>query len=305
MAKVKSGGLGRGLSSLFDDIDFHPEAVSIKQPEALKNGPKEDTEPGLEGDRIVYIGLDRIKPNANQPRKQFREEALQDLANSIQEHGVIQPILLRPTKKGYEIVAGERRYRAARRAGLKVIPAIVRELDERQNMLYALIENMQREDLNSIEEAKGLLEMLEAYGLTQEEVAKSVGKSRPYVTNALRLLKLPEPVQLLVEEGRLTAGHARTIAGIEGESRQMDAAEKVVKNGWSVRDLERFAEREPHKKKRKPARDTQIKRVEETLSGTLGTRVRLSGTAEKGKIQLEYYSREELDRLLELLSSLS
>ncbi len=157
MAKVRPGGLGRGLSSLFDDIDFHPEAVSVKQPESLENKETDGAERIVENDRIVYIGLDRIKPNANQPRKQFREEALQDLTNSIQEHGVIQPILLRPTKKGYEIVAGERRYRAARRAGLKVIPAIVRELDERQNMLYALIENMQREDLNSIEEATARL----------------------------------------------------------------------------------------------------------------------------------------------------
>lgn len=305
MVKVRPGGLGRGLSSLFDDIDFHPEAVSVKQPESLENKETDGAERIVENDRIVYIGLDRIKPNANQPRKQFREEALQDLTNSIQEHGVIQPILLRPTKKGYEIVAGERRYRAARRAGLKVIPAIVRELDERQNMLYALIENMQREDLNSIEEAKGLQEMLETYGLTQEEVAKSVGKSRPYVTNALRLLKLPEAVQFLVEEGRLSAGHARAIAGIEGEDHQIDAAEKAVKHGWSVREMERYAGHTPHKKKRKPARDSQIKRVEENLSGRLGTKVRLSGTSEKGKIQLEYYSREELDRLLELLSGIS
>ncbi|HPF18994.1 MAG: ParB/RepB/Spo0J family partition protein [Bacillota bacterium] len=305
MAKVKTGGLGRGLSSLFEDIDFHPEAVSVKQPEALENGEKKGGEVFSDNGRIVYVSLDQIKPNAGQPRTQFGDEPLQELTDSIQEHGVIQPILLRPTTNGYEIVAGERRYRAARRAGLKVIPAIVRELDERQNMLYALIENMQRENLNSIDEARGLSKMLETFGLTQEEVAKSVGKSRPYVTNALRLLKLPESVQMLVEAGRLSAGHARTIAGIDGSKRQIEAADKTVKNGWSVRELERFAERTPHKKKRKRVKDTQVKQMEETLSGALGTRVRLSGTAEKGKIQLEYYSREELDRLLDLLSGLS
>lgn len=305
MAKVKPGGLGRGLSSLFEDIDFHPEAVRIREPEAVQNQGPERAEPPADDQRVVYIGLDQIKPNARQPRKQFDEEALQDLTNSILEHGVIQPVLLRAAEKGYEIVAGERRYRAARRAGLKEIPAIVRDLDEQQNMLYALIENMQREDLNSIEEAQGLSEMMKSYGLTQEQVAKSLGKSRPYVANALRLLKLPGPVQTLVVEGKLSAGHARTIAGMEGAKRQLEAAEKAVQNGWSVRELERFAQRNPRAKPRKSAKDPQVRSVEETLSGALGTRVRLSGSPQKGRIQLEYYSREELDRLLELLSSLS
>jgi ParB family chromosome partitioning protein len=305
MAKVKTGGLGRGLSSLFEDIDFHPEAVRVSPSEDSGPQAADDARILPDGQRVVYIGLDRIKPNARQPRKQFEEDALQDLADSIRAHGVLQPVLLRPVEKGYEIVAGERRYRAARRAGLKEIPAIVRDLDDQQNMLYALIENMQREDLNSIEEAQGLSDMMKSFGLTQDQAAKSIGKSRPYVTNALRLLKLSRQVQELVAEGKLSAGHARAIAGIEGAKRQAEAADKAVRHGWSVRELERFARKEPGTKRARSPRDPQVRRVEETLSGALGTRVRLSGTTGKGKIQLEYFSREELDRLLELLSGLS
>src|SRR5665647_2794400 len=203
MAKIKPGGLGRGLNSLFEDIDFHPEAVSIKDSVFHEKQANNTASTTNDGESVVFIQLDEIKPNSKQPRKVFGEEALQDLTNSIQVHGVIQPILLRPSERGYEIVAGERRYRAARKAGLKAIPAIIRNLDEKQNTLYSLIENMQREDLNAIEEALGLKEMLETYNLTQDQVADSVGKSRPYVSNVIRLLKLPQEVQDLVMENKL------------------------------------------------------------------------------------------------------
>ena len=302
MAKVKPGGLGRGLGALFDDIDFHPEAVSVRKPEEPAGTAPSDTV-----GRIVHIRLDDIKPNAHQPRTQFDEQSLQELAESISEHGVIQPVLVRPAKNGYELVAGERRYRAARRAGLAEIPAIVRELDDRSNMLFALIENMQREDLNGMEEARGLQEMQEAYGLTQEQVAKTVGKSRPYVANALRLLKLPPAVQAMVEDGSLSAGHARTIAGFDGEKRQIEVAEQAVRYGWSVREIEKLARQKAGKKRKtKPRqRDEHARRMEEELSVSLGTRVRIAGTQDKGKIELDYYSRDELDRLLEVLTGLS
>jgi ParB family chromosome partitioning protein len=302
MAKVKPGGLGRGLGALFDDIDFHPEAVSVRKPEESAGTAPSDTV-----GRIVHIRLDDIKPNAHQPRTQFDEQSLQELAESISEHGVIQPVLVRPAKNGYELVAGERRYRAARRAGLAEIPAIVRELDDRSNMLFALIENMQREDLNGMEEARGLQEMQEAYGLTQEQVAKTVGKSRPYVANALRLLKLPPAVQAMVEDGSLSAGHARTIAGFDGERRQIEVAEQAVRYGWSVREIEKLARQKIGKKRKvKPRqRDEHARRMEEELSVSLGTRVRIAGTQDKGKIELDYYSRDELDRLLDVLTGLS
>lgn len=302
MAKVKPGGLGRGLNSLFEDIDFHPEAVSIRATEPGEQS-KTATSTTDHGENVVFIQLDEIKPNANQPRKIFDEEALQDLANSIQMHGVIQPVLLRPSERGYEIVAGERRYRAARRAGLKVIPAIIRSLDEKQNMLYALIENMQREDLNIMEEARGLREMLETYNLTQDQVAESVGKSRPYVSNALRLLKLPEEVQALVMENKLTAGHARAIAGMDSRTLQIEAAEKTVKNGWSVREVEKYTGKKSVKHKHVKKSNPDVKRMEESLSIALGTKVRLPGIQDRGKIEIEYYSSDELERLLDLLLS--
>lgn len=302
MAKIKTGGLGRGLNSLFEDLDFHPEAVSIK---AAETGEQSRTAVSTSenGENVVFIPLDEIKPNANQPRKIFEEEALQDLANSIREHGVIQPVLLRPSERGYEIVAGERRYRAARKVGLKVIPAIIRSLDEKQNMLYALIENMQREDLNIMEEARGLREMLETYDLTQDQVAQSVGKSRPYVSNALRLLKLPQEVQELVMENKLTAGHARAIAGMDSRTLQIEAAEKAVKNGWSVREVEKYTGKKSTRTKHVKKSSPDVKRMEESLSVALGTKVRLAGIQDRGKIEIEYYSPDELERLLDLLLS--
>ena len=228
MAK-KAGGLGRGLGSLFGDMEvdlsvLDPEAIRIDQASehksaTTKKGAKDSaTSPQAQDsarEAVVFVELDEIRPNSAQPRKVFDQEALADLAASIREHGIIQPVLLRPAKNGFELVAGERRWRAARLAGLKQIPAIIRELSYRQNMFYALIENMQREDLNSIEEAKGMQEMMSAFGLNQEETAQTIGKSRAYVANALRLLRLPQDVQDMVMDGRLSAGHARAIAGLQ------------------------------------------------------------------------------------------
>ena len=320
MAK-KPGGLGRGLGSLFGEMDvdlsvLDPAEISI-EPQAeskkpAKKSPKVKTKTEDAGkepaETVVFVSLDDIRPNSAQPRKVFDQEALQDLAASIREHGVIQPVLLRPAKTGFELVAGERRWRAARLAGLKQIPAIVRELTDRQNMFYALIENMQREDLNSIEEARGMEEMMSAFGLNQEETAKTIGKSRSYVTNALRLLRLPQDVQDMVMDGRLSAGHARAIAGLEGEALQLEAAVKCVENGWSVRQVESYTGEQKRPAKRRKSRllgknkDRDLAAVEQQVTEALGTKVRIRGTEKKGKLELEYYSRGELERLIEILS---
>ena len=320
MAK-KSGGLGRGLGSLFGEMDvdlsvLDPAEISI-EPQAESKKPakkspkvKTKTEDAAKepAETVVFVSLDDIRPNSAQPRKIFDQEALQDLAASIREHGVIQPVLLRPAKTGFELVAGERRWRAARLAGLKQIPAIVRELTDRQNMFYALIENMQREDLNSIEEARGMEEMMSAFGLNQEETAKTIGKSRSYVTNALRLLRLPQDVQDMVMDGRLSAGHARAIAGLEGEALQLEAAVKCVENGWSVRQVESYTGEQKKPAKRRKSRllgknkDRDLAAVEQQVTEALGTKVRIRGTEKKGKLELEYYSRGELERLIEILS---
>ena len=320
MAK-KPGGLGRGLGSLFGEMDvdlsvLDPAEISI-EPQAeskkpAKKSPKVKTKTEDAGkepaETVVFVSLDDIRPNSAQPRKVFDQEALQDLAASIREHGVIQPVLLRPAKTGFELVAGERRWRAARQAGLKQIPAIVRELTDRQNMFYALIENMQREDLNSIEEARGMEEMMSAFGLNQEETAKTIGKSRSYVTNALRLLRLPQDVQDMVMDGRLSAGHARAIAGLEGEALQLEAAVKCVENGWSVRQVESYTGEQKKPAKRRKSRllgknkDKDLAAVEQQVTEALGTKVRIRGTEKKGKLELEYYSRGELERLIEILS---
>lgn len=252
---------------------------------------------------VIYISLDDIKPNSKQPRHKFNEEALTELAGSIKDNGVIQPILVRSSKAGYELVAGERRWRAARKAGLKKIPAIVRELSDRQNALIALLENMQREDLNMIEEAQGIDSLMKDYGLSQEEAAKAVGKSRPYISNALRLLRLPEELRDMVENGELSAGHAKVIAGLSGEALQISLAKRAVKEGWSVRKLEVFAgTKKSGGSKKKQQRDAAFKDVEEKLSQKIGTKVRINGSENRGRIELEYYSRAELDRLIELLS---
>jgi len=296
MAAPKKKGLGRGLESLFSGVEINAED--------LKKEEEFDKEGG-----IIFIDINEMKPNTNQPRKSFNDEKIEELAKSIEMHGIIQPIMVRDSRNGYEIVAGERRWRAARRAGLKKVPCLIRELDEQQNMLIAIIENMQREDLNPIEEALALEEMIKTHGLTQEEVSRSIGKSRPYITNSLRLLKLPEKVRGYVLEGNLTNGHARAIAGMKDKEKQIEAADKAVSEGWSVREIERFTNGEPEEVKKRPKarpreKKREIKEIENQLKDILGTKVTVDYNIKKGKIEIEYYSREELERLYELLLTL-
>ncbi|MBO4861623.1 MAG: ParB/RepB/Spo0J family partition protein [Firmicutes bacterium] len=318
MADKKRGGLGRGLEYLFAESPL-TEPASVLEPvkspindEANKiNGEKRAATRASKGgepaETVVYIGLNDIKPNASQPRKNFDPEALQELADSIKEHGMIQPVLLRPAVKGYELVAGERRWRAARLAGLKSIPAIVRELTERQNAFYALIENMQREDLDPIEEGDGIIEIINNYGLTQEEAAKVIGKSRSYVTNALRIAKLPTDIRSMVSSRELSAGHARAIAGLATEALQLEAAVKAVKEGWSVRQIESYTgtkTRGRRKAGKGKTKSADVRAVEQALTEHLGAKVRINGTEKQGKLEIEYYSKDELDRLVELLGDL-
>ena len=303
-AKTKAKGLGKGLEALFGDAEVAPVE---KKPTAGKKQTKETTvESPSEESGVLYVSIDDIRPNAAQPRKNFDEEKLEELAASIERHGVIQPVVLRRLGKGYELVAGERRWRAARIAGLKEVPCIVKELSDEENMLLAIIENMQREDLNPIEEAEGLKKMIETYGLTQEQVSYSIGKSRPYITNSLRLLKLPGRVQDLTAEGKITTGHARALASVKSQQKQIDLAIRAAKEGLSVRQIENLAReaKEPTVRAKRKPKTADEKRVEEDLRKALGTKVSLSRKGKKGKIEIEFYSSEELERLIELLKSL-
>ncbi|WP_249287617.1 ParB/RepB/Spo0J family partition protein [Lentihominibacter faecis] len=335
MAAKKSRGLGRGLDALFGDMEVdilkndNEDTPKVEESGTAANKPSagsaakrtadssenaakagesggsvQNVDPAAGG--ILYIDINDIKPNTNQPRKVFDEEKLEDLAASIQEHGLIQPVVLRSVGAGYEIVAGERRWRAARKAGVRNIPCIVRELSDEENMLLAIIENMQREDLNPIEEAEGINQMIETYGLTQDQVSKSVGKSRPYITNCLRLLKLPEAIQSFVSEGQLSAGHARAIVSAGNKEKQIALAEKAVKEGLSVRQIEKLAkDSKTGKAKAKPReKNADVKRVENDLKEALGTKVTLNQKGKKGKIEIEYYSKDDLERLIELLKTL-
>ena len=297
----KKGGLGRGLDSLFASAQAAPAKAEKKKLENNVKEPEQKTEQG-----IIKISIDDIKPNAWQARKDFDEESLSELADSIKENGLLQPITVRKSKKGYEIVSGERRWRATRKAGLKEIDAIVKDYTDEQMSIYMLIENMQREDLNPLEEAEGIDRLMTEYGGTQEEIAKAVGKSRSHIANSLRLLKLPDEVKAYIAGGQLSAGPAKANAGLATKELQQEAAEKAVKEGWSVRKIESYT----GAKKARPARKAKakslpgFKEAEETMTQNLGTKVRINGSEKKGKLEIDYYSKEELDRIVELLSSL-
>ena len=284
MAK-KSHGLGRGLDALLPEAD-----------ESLSGGVQE-------------IAIGDIDPNPDQPRRVFQEESIAQLAQSIREQGVLQPILVTPEDGGrYRIVAGERRWRASRAAGLDAVPCLVRDLDVIQQMEIALVENLQREDLNPIEAARGIRSLMQQCGYTQEAVANRLSKSRPAVANLLRLLTLPEEVMALVEKGALSAGHARVLAGMEDDAAKLALARETVEKGYSVRQLEALAaSRKLEPKKPVPARralPAELSELESRVRETLGVRATLSGTAKKGKIVLQYYSQEELEHLSDLLSRL-
>lgn len=306
---------GNNLNSTKEDKTPREHAVQLEE-RNIKDSKGETSQTQVDSakieadeDRVLYIDINDIKPNKDQPRKAFNEEKLKDLANSIKENGVIQPLIIRKAQNGYELVAGERRWRAARIAEIKKVPCIIRNFDEKQNMIVAIIENMQRENLDPIEEALGLNEMIKRFEFTQEQVSNALGKSRAYIANSLRLLKLPEKIQNMIIEGRISAAHGRTIITIKDEKKQIEVCDKIIRNGLSVRAAERLTEKikddaRPERKKRKPSVNAEIAAVEDELRKIFGTKVNINGKASTGKIEIEYYSVDELNRLIDMFRSI-
>ena len=288
MAKAK--GLGKGLDALMGD------STTMQSQEAGS----------------VMLPISQVEPGLNQPRKRFDDEALADLAASIEEHGIIQPLTVRRLSTGYyQIVAGERRWRAAKLAGRDKVPVIIIEADDRKVMELGLIENLQREDLNPVEEAEGYLALLTDFGLTQEELAKRMGKSRPAIANALRLTALPPSVREMLVEGTITAGHGRAVLMVEGEQAQAAFAQKIVEEGWNVRQAEsaakRFTLEAPEEKAPKPVDQDRlyIESAQKDLSLRLGRKVTISNGRKKGRLELEYYDVDDLNDLLDQLGQLT
>ena len=293
MAKKLQRGLGRGLGALLgEDVIAAPS-----EPAATEAATAED---GADVVRMLPIGL--IDPNREQPRRSFDEAALNELAASIRAVGVLQPIIVSPSGERYTIIAGERRYRASRLAELSEIPAIVRDWDSQKRLEAALIENLQRDDLNPVEEAMGVRRLMDEAGLTQEKVAERLGKSRPAVANLLRLLNLPESVRQMLIDGRLSAGHARALVTVDPR-RQVQLANLTVQQGWSVRQLERICAQPVKEEVKKPRipRDAQIGELENMARELFGTRVRLEGTPESGRITLFYYNGDDLQRIWDVI----
>ena len=291
MSAVKRGGLGRGLDALLDPLVTEPEQKAGEQNQGIKQ-----------------VDIHLIDNNLQQPRKDFNEGALQDLASSIKVHGIVQPLIVVQKGERYLIVAGERRFRAARIAGLATVPVLVVDYDEARMHEVALIENIQREDLNPMEEASAIRFLMQQHDMTQEEVAQRLGKSRPAVANSLRLLQLPGQITDKIKMGILTAGHGRALAGLSSTKLQLQLAEECLRLGYSVRALESRIRNmqikaETPKSKGKPERDTAVVYAQNQLREKLGTKVVIDGTAEKGKITIAYYSKDELNGLFELLNN--
>lgn len=286
MSSSRAKGLGKGLGALLQNYEEVSEEIRAS---------------------VVELKINDISPNAKQPRHKFDQEKLEELASSIREHGIIQPIIVCRAEKGYRIVAGERRWRAARLAKLSVVPAIIRELTEVQVLQQALIENIQRQDLNPLEEAQALERLLKEHGMTQEKVASVVGRSRPAIANTMRLLNLPDSLQEMLMNEQISAGHARTLLAVENEDAQMKAAKQIVAKNLSVRETERFIRglSKPRRKAeiKEPAYLYSVQEVEKKLKSRLGTKVQLKDRQGKGTIQIEYYSNEDLDRLLDLIGA--
>ena len=277
-------GLGKGINALFNNIEVE------------------------QGEVVNEISLKELRPNPYQPRKVFSEEAIEELKQSILLHGILQPIIARKSIKGYEIVVGERRYRAAAAAGLKTVPVVVRQMTEQQMMELAILENLQREDLNPIEEAFAYQTLLERLNLTQDELAKRLGKSRPHITNHVRLLSLPEEIKNYISEGKISMGHGRALLALKNKEKLHAVVEKVMKEKLNVRQLEQYIHQlndnvpRETKTKEQQKKDVFIIQRETNLRERLGTTVTIKQTKKKGKIEIEFFSQEDLDRILDLIS---
>lgn len=282
----KRGGLGRGLNALVSEAEYETGGSAV-------SGSNVASE--------TKLPIEDIVPNPNQPRIHFNKTELRELSESIQEHGVLQPLLVRKHGNGYEIIAGERRYQASKLAGLEELPVIIKEVNDEEMLALALIENLQRSDLNPVEEAKGYRQLIDASGMTQEALSKAVSKSRSAITNSLRLLDLPEVVQQMIFEGKLTAGHARAILAVPYEDARIRLAEKVVAEGLSVRATENlaplFSAGETPKTSR-PATPQSFKKAARVLRQVFNTNVRVKSSRGKNKIEIEFKDEEELSRIL-------
>lgn len=289
---AKKQVLGRGLGALLGG-DLPDSAVPAQ------GGPP--------GEQVVSLPLTLIDPNRDQPRRSFDEEALKELARSIENVGVLQPVLVQQTGERYRLIAGERRFRAARLAGLTELPAIIRDFDEGRRLEVALIENLQRDDLNPLEEAMGIRGLMEQCGYTQEQAAARLGKSRPAIANLLRILTLHDKVQQMVQEGKLSAGHARALAALPDKEAQLRLANLCVAQGWSVRQMERICKQTlagtPSAPK-KVQRPQEFRELERMARSAFGTRASLEGSAERGRLILNYYSAEDLQRIWDVLEVL-
>lgn len=283
---VRKGGLGRGLESL----------IPVEGPQTGSSD-------------FAQIPIDSIKPNPSQPRRQFDETALEELAASIAAVGILQPLVVTPDEGEYVLIAGERRWRAAKRAGLTTVPAVIRGTTPSASLVEALVENLQREDLSPLEEAHAYRQLMEDFGMSQEEVADKVGKSRPAISNRIRLLQLPGPIQSLVDSGKLSAGHARALVGLEDARYALYLAERAIDEGWSVRQMEEAVR--TRKEMEAPAdsmpkvrevRPVQIIELERRLADHLGAKVKISFRNEKGKVEIRFGSVEELERIYRLMA---
>lgn len=281
---AKKTGLGKGLDALFTNNIVEDKEEEIR-----------------EGEKVLNLKVIEVEPNRNQPRKHFDEEALDELAESIKRYGLIQPIIVTKKDNYYEIIAGERRWRASKRAGLTEIPAIVRDDDERKNKEIALIENIQREDLNAIEKATGIKLLMDEYNLTQQQVAEMLGKSRSSIANTVRILNLDPRVLELAKEGKLTEGHCRALLAIEDSDKQYNMALRMLEKGTSVNELEKKVQAKKKQKKQDDKYDAIYRDIEDSFQSFFGTKVRLDAKKRSGKIIIQYSSNEDLERILELL----
>lgn len=289
MPKVKRG-LGKGLSALIPQ-NYEESFVKEKKEEKF----------------VKMINIDDIKPNKNQPRKYFNKEKIKALEESISVHGIVQPIIVRKVSEGFEIVAGERRWRAAKNANLKEIPCMIKELDEEKTVQLSLIENLQREDLNDIEEALAYKRLVDEYHMTQDKISRLVGKSRSHIANTLRLLNLNSQVKDLIIEGTISGGHGRALLRIDDEKLQKEIALKIIDENLTVRETEKLVsgllDKKEKKEKRKINKDSNIIFLEETLKEVLGTKVNIVVGKKKGKIEIEYYNDDDLERIIGLLKN--
>lgn len=289
--ETKKRALGRGLEQLFNSDNLDLETIEKKIYESAST------------EEIIDVNLDELRPNPHQPRKVFKDDALQELSESIKTYGVFQPIIIKKSIKGYEIIAGERRVRASKLAGLSKIPAIVRNFTDEQMMEIALLENLQRENLNSIEEAEAYKKMLGSLNLTQEELAKKVGKSRSHITNILGLLRLPEDVQKMIQESKITMGHARVLSKLEDNTKVIEIANKIVNNNLTVRDVEKLVDGSEFERKIKIERkkreiDKDLKYVEDLLTEKLDSKVRIK----EHQILISFTNTADLNRILEIIN---